>query len=154
MARYLWPFSEKEHQKVIGELRNYTSWIQFALSVNGCRLLSRTSENVVAVLGQQLEQFKAIKLVEEKTAELHNAVQKQSKLLQDEAHIEARRKILDWLSVAKPATRHLILRRSRAKNTGSWLLHSQEYMAWRDGYAPSRVLWCKGVQGSGKTILA
>lgn len=156
LGRYLlWPLSEKEHHKTIADLRNFTSWIRFALSVDGCRLLARTSDNVVAVLGAQLEQFRAVQLVGEKTSLLFDAVQSQGKVLEDGVRLRRRREVLDWISTAKHAARHDVLQRSRAKNSGGWLLRSEEYTAWRDGLAASsRVLWCSGIQGSGKTVLA
>jgi hypothetical protein len=51
-SRFLWPFSEKEHQKTVQELRNFTNWIQCALSVDGCRLLARTSDDVLKLMGE------------------------------------------------------------------------------------------------------
>ncbi|CAJ2506545.1 Uu.00g006750.m01.CDS01 [Anthostomella pinea] len=31
MSRYLWPLSEKEHEKAVQSVRNFTTWIQLAL---------------------------------------------------------------------------------------------------------------------------
>ncbi|OAA63782.1 ankyrin repeat-containing domain protein [Cordyceps fumosorosea ARSEF 2679] len=148
--RLLWPLSEKEHQKTLAELRSLSGWVQFALSVDGCRLLARTSEKVVEVLAGQLEQFQAMRRLDTATTEMLGAVRKQAAV----AEREGRGRILDWLSTARYDARHAILRRERAKNTGSWLLESARFTQWRDGLAASRVLWCNGIQGSGKTILA
>ena len=153
IGRYLWPFNEKEHQKTLAEIRSFAIWIQFALSVDGCRLLSHTSDNVVTVLSQQLEQFEAVQRVEDMTTELCTAMQNHNKAHQDHTESQHRKEVLDWISTATPVTRHSIIQRSRAKNTGNWLLSSQDYTAWKDGTASS-VLWCSGIQGSGKTVLA
>src|SRR5687767_264372 len=73
LGKLLWPFTEKEHQKTVGELRNFSTWIQFALSIDGCRLLSQTSDDVLAVLANQLEQFKATQQLQSRTEELFGA---------------------------------------------------------------------------------
>ncbi|KAJ3478881.1 hypothetical protein NLG97_g8460 [Lecanicillium saksenae] len=153
MGRLLWPLTEKEHQKTLGELRSFSAWIQFALSVDGCRLLAQTSGDVAAVLAQQLKQFDALRRLDTRTEELVGAVQRQAQVLEDGAKLEARKRVLDWISTAKYNARHALLQRSRTKNTGSWLLDSKAFMEWRDGTAGSRVLWCNGIQGSGKTTL-
>ncbi|KAK3689503.1 hypothetical protein B0T22DRAFT_173090 [Podospora appendiculata] len=45
------------------------------------------------------------------------------------------------------------LRTSReAPSTGNWLLKSERFLQWRDGDV--RSLWCYGIPGAGKTILA
>jgi len=154
MSRYLWPLSEREHQKAVQEFRNFRIWMQFALSIDGCRLLSRTSDDVLELLRGQLEEFKAIQSIEEKTTQIYAAVQNQTRILEEGAADGRRTKILDWISTSKHTHRQDILRRSRTKNTGDWLLHKDEYIAWRTGLSPHNVLWCNGIQGSGKTHLA
>lgn len=154
LGSILWPFTEKEHQKAINEVRNFSTWVQFALSVDGCRLLSQTSENVLAILAQQLEQFSIVHQLETRTKALCNVIQEQTTLLRNSAEEERRNGILDWISAAKYNTRHSILQRTRAKNTGSWLLQNKVFLEWKEGIASSQVLWCNGIQGSGKTTLA
>ncbi|XWW98866.1 hypothetical protein V2A60_006870 [Cordyceps javanica] len=149
-----WPLTEKEHQRTVTELRGFSTWIQLALSVDGCRLLARTSDSVVSVLAQQLEQQRATRRLEDAASRLGGAVREQTALLERGADRERRESVLDWLSTARHDARHAILQRSRARDTGSWLLASAAFTRWRDGLAASRVLWCNGIQGSGKTMLA
>ena len=59
-SRFLWPLSEKEHQKTIQELRAFTQWLQFALSIDGCALLAKSSDDVFQILNHQLESFKVL----------------------------------------------------------------------------------------------
>ena len=99
--RLLWPLSEKEHQKTLQELRNFTNWMHFALSIDGCRLLGRTSDDVLKLLGQQLEHFNAIQSLEGTVAQIASTVQGQALSLEDSAAQEARRQILDWISTIK-----------------------------------------------------
>lgn len=82
-SRFLWPFSEKEHRKAVQELRNFTTWIRFALSVDGCRLLSRASDDMLKIMSTQLDQFNLTKSTHETTSQICNAVQHQKKIIQD-----------------------------------------------------------------------
>jgi hypothetical protein len=152
-SRFLWPFSEKEHQKTIQELRNFTTWMHFALSVDGCRVLSQTSDGVLEILGKQLEQFAAIQSLEQTTEQIYNTVQANGLMLEKSQAQTARRYILDWISTVNYQQKHQELQSSRTMNTGDWLLGSQEYSRWRNGPNQIGALWCHGIQGSGKTNL-
>ncbi|KXX73563.1 Vegetative incompatibility protein HET-E-1 [Madurella mycetomatis] len=149
----LWPFSEKEHQKTLQELQTFTNWMQFALSIDGCRLLSRTADDVLELMGRQLGQFKLLQSVEENTSVTLNIVQAQNKLFQD---AEERSKILGWLSTPRHYMyqKHQALQSSRTRDTGNWILRHDLYLKWRDGSEDSNVLWCHGIQGSGKSTLS
>lgn len=149
--RFLWPFSEKEHQKTVQDLRNFTHWMHFALSLDGCRLLSQTSDEVVKVLEQQLDNFKAIESIEKTVAQISSTVQEQERRLEDEATRQTRKKVLDWISTTKYSQKHQTLQHSRVRDAGNWILQTPEYLRWRDG--PDDVLYCQCIQGSGKTNL-
>ncbi|KAK2868085.1 hypothetical protein FQN49_003171 [Arthroderma sp. PD_2] len=152
-SRYLWPLSEKETQKTLQDLRTLTQWIQFALSVDGLSLLSRTSDDVLEVLERQTESFRVLKKLERKTAQLQETVEDQSLLLQEDRNNKKRQDILDWVSRLDQTQKHDNLRSPRLDGTGGWLLERPEYKRWRDDVSSSNVLWCHGVQGSGKTVL-
>jgi hypothetical protein len=152
-SRFLWPFSEKEHQKTVQELRNFTIWMQFALSVDGCRLLSRTSDDVLKLMAQQLDQFRTIQSLEASTLQIYDVVKDQKRILEASVEQETRKTILDWISSVKNYQKHQVLQLSREENTGTWLLRREEYLRWRDGLSSSKILWCYGNQGSGKTNL-
>jgi len=156
-SRFLWPFSEKEHQKTVQELRNFTTWMHFALSVDGCRVLSQTSDGVLQILGKQLEQFTAIQSLERTTDQIFDNVQAQGLIFEKSQAQADRRDILDWISKANSSyqQKHQELRSSRTKDTGDWLLRSRRYSQWRNGDDPNKMgaLWCHGIQGSGKTNL-
>ncbi|KAL4985112.1 ankyrin [Aspergillus falconensis] len=152
-SRFLWPFTEKEHQKTVQELRNFTSWIQFALSVDGCRLLSRTSDDVLKLMRQQLEQFRTIQTLESDTLRILDIVQDQKRVTQVNIERETRRSILNWVSTLKHYQKHQLVQSSRAPNTGHWILQRDEFIQWRDESSLANVLMCHGIQGSGKTNL-
>lgn len=152
--RLLWPFTEKEHQKTIQEIRNFTNWMQFALSIDGCRLLSQTSDCVLEVMGKQLEHFKTVKSLEADTLQVLDLLKEQK--LSNEARIEqeTKREVLGWISTLKHYQKHQLVQKSRMKDTGSWILKRTEFSQWRDENSMSNVLVCHGIQGSGKTNLA
>ncbi|GAB1312273.1 hypothetical protein MFIFM68171_02483 [Madurella fahalii] len=152
-SRFLWPLSQEEHQKTLEELRRFTTWMHFALSVDGCRLLSQTADDVLKLLGQQLAQFKAIRSLEEATATIHDTVKGQTVMLENSLARNQRENILDWISTTNYFQKHQALQASRARDTGNWILHCPEYTRWRDGSDETGVLWCRGIQGSGKTNL-
>jgi hypothetical protein len=151
IGRYIWPLSEMEHQKTMQELRTFTQWVQFALSIDGCSLLSRTSNDVLKIMGQQLESFESLSSLEAQALQLQEAVEYQTRLLKDNLDAETRHDILNWLSKIEHDKKHHSVRSCRVQGTGSWLLERPEYVQWRDDGA--NVLWCHGIQGSGKSVL-
>jgi hypothetical protein len=149
-SRYLWPLSENEHQKFMQDLRNFARWIQFALSIDGCSLLSRTSDDV---LKGQLKNFNTLQTLEETTSQLNAAVQHQSQIIEDDKLARLKDLILSWISETDYGQKHHSVRQPRVEGTGGWLLDHREFLSWRDGTAVSNVLWCHGLQGSGKSVL-
>lgn len=68
---------------------------------------------------------------------------------------EERDQILEWLSVVKHEEKHYDVRVRRMNDTGDWLLQNGEFRRWRDEPKPrANVLWCYGIQGSGKVIVS
>ncbi|KAF1956811.1 hypothetical protein CC80DRAFT_504610 [Byssothecium circinans] len=59
--KLLWPMTEKEHIQAMEEIHRYTQTFNFALTIAGCSLLSKSSSEVIATLQQQ-----ALKLNETK----------------------------------------------------------------------------------------
>jgi hypothetical protein len=64
--------------------------------------------------------------------------------------------LLDWLSPIsiekhhEDSKSHLII----AKDSGSWFLKSDRYLDWMDPTKSDRMLWCPGLPGAGKTVMA
>lgn len=152
-SRYLWPLNEKEHLKTVQELRAFGQWIQFALSVDSCSLLSQTSNDILKILNQQVEGFKVLQTLEDDTVEILDTLKDQTRLLQDDHSAKKRDNILDWISKSELDQKHQAVRLPRVKGTGGWLLERKEYARWRDDASSSNILWCHGIQGSGKTVL-
>ncbi|KAJ6051209.1 hypothetical protein N7499_010572 [Penicillium canescens] len=74
-----------------------------------------------------------------------------SKLVQHQQSQEDR-EILDWLSSEAYATQQSDHISRRQEGTGEWLLESPEFQAWIS--TPKATLFCPGIPGAGKTIMA
>ncbi|KAI9766809.1 MAG: hypothetical protein M1840_006284 [Geoglossum simile] len=60
--------------------------------------------------------------------------------------------ILDWLTKADYGATHADTLKKRQLGTGKWFLQHQLFAAWRNG--DIRTLFCPGIPGAGKTIIA
>lgn len=61
-------------------------------------------------------------------------------------------RILDWLSLLNPQTRHNDIRTRRVDGVGDWLLKTEEYQNWLGGSDRSALL-CYGGPGAGKSYI-
>ncbi|CAL8581268.1 hypothetical protein XPA_006968 [Xanthoria parietina] len=152
LHRLRWPLSSDEHQKTLGELRAFAQWIQFALTIDGSSLLAKTSTEVIDVLSKQLQMFQLLDQVDTRTALTNNTVMDLQHVVRTSDVSRERESILKWLSNAKPSQKHHDVRLPRVAGTGGWLLEESTFKKWRD--AEENLLWCYGIQGSGKSILA
>ncbi|KAF7505418.1 hypothetical protein GJ744_000964 [Endocarpon pusillum] len=62
------------------------------------------------------------------------------------------REAIDWLSPLDFASKHADAVSRRQQGTGRWLLENSGFRSWIQ--TPGKVLWCPGIPGAGKTILA
>ncbi|KAJ7117179.1 hypothetical protein C8R44DRAFT_926117 [Mycena epipterygia] len=65
---------------------------------------------------------------------------------------EQRTKIIDWLSPINFFLRQADIASARQPGTGEWLLADSRFQQWESG--SGRTLWCRGIPGAGKTVLA
>ena len=149
-----WPLKVKEHRQIIVDLRAFAHWAQFALTINGCTVLAKTSADVLEVLRKQIESFQLLQKVDDRTQSMERSQWEQAQALERSRASEERSKILDWISTLKHQQKHHDICRPRVKGTGDWLLQEVDFTIWMDAGERDNVLWCQGIQGSGKTILA
>nr|GAT52690.1 predicted protein [Mycena chlorophos] len=69
-----------------------------------------------------------------------------------EAQEEDYHKIMDFLSPTNFLHRQQEIYKMRHQDTGSWLLNHPSFLEWKSG--PCQLLWCSGIPGAGKTVLA
>lgn len=60
--------------------------------------------------------------------------------------------ICSWLESTNPSSNHNAAWALREKDTGLWMLGTQEWVDWVNGR--TRFLWLHGIPGAGKTVLA
>lgn len=63
-----------------------------------------------------------------------------------------RHKVLAWVSPIDFLAKHIDISNTRHPGTGEWLLYSEKFQEWER--ATGRAIWCPGVPGAGKTVLA
>ncbi|KAL9637688.1 MAG: hypothetical protein Q9164_002040 [Protoblastenia rupestris] len=154
LSRLKWPLNSKEHQESIQELRAFVQWIQFALTVDGCALLAKTSAEVLESLKNQLDTFQLVTSIGERTHLIERSLEEQTRLFKSSRAAEGREQILEWISAVKHEQKHHDMRRPRVDGTGEWLLQERIFQDWRDGpKSRHNVLWCQGIQGSGKSVI-
>ncbi|KAJ7914573.1 hypothetical protein B0H13DRAFT_2460481 [Mycena leptocephala] len=65
---------------------------------------------------------------------------------------EEREKIIEWASPLNFFPRQADIFSSRQPGTGEWFLQHRMFEKWKAGEIPA--LWCRGIPGAGKTVLA
>jgi len=80
------------------------------------------------------------------------AIRDKQNLQLDAQKIQRHNEIMEWLSPTDfPAQQHDIITR-RQEGTGQWFLDRAEFKRWLQG--PDKTLFCPGIPGAGKTIMA
>ena len=77
-----------------------------------------------------------------------------TELLHVDRKAQERTTILKWISTLEHTNKHCAIRMPRVHGTGQWLLDHPKFRIWRDDIASNNVLWCHGIPGSGKSVLA
>ncbi|KAJ7155702.1 ankyrin repeat domain-containing protein [Mycena filopes] len=63
-----------------------------------------------------------------------------------------RTQIIDWFSPINFFQQHADITSAQQKETGGWLIMDPRFQGWKEGLG--RTLWCHGIPGAGKTVLA
>ncbi|KAJ7117091.1 hypothetical protein C8R44DRAFT_983359 [Mycena epipterygia] len=83
---------------------------------------------------------------------LLKAVDDVSNEQRQEINSRKRAKIIDWLSPINFFVRQADVSSDRQPGTGEWLLADSRFRDWASGSGGT--LWCRGIPGAGKTVLA
>ncbi|KAJ7795316.1 ankyrin repeat domain-containing protein [Mycena olivaceomarginata] len=70
----------------------------------------------------------------------------------DQMEDTKRRTIIEWLSPLNFFLRQQDISKTRQQGTGEWLLDDPKFKGWKSN--PGQVLWCSGIPGAGKSVLA
>ncbi|KAJ7789811.1 hypothetical protein B0H14DRAFT_2535914 [Mycena olivaceomarginata] len=70
----------------------------------------------------------------------------------DQMEATKRQTIIEWLSPLNFFLRQQDISKTRQQGTGEWLLDDLKFNSWKSN--PRQVLWCSGIPGAGKSVLA
>lgn len=150
-----WPLSDGDHQETLKDLRSFVQWIQFGLTIDGSILLVKTSEEVVQVLSNQLGLFQRLSELNIGAQSTHDVLTHTHEVVVKSQTAMERQETLEWISKVKHEEKHQDVRLPRLDGTGAWLLQDTTFQEWRaQSSKTTRLLWCHGIPGSGKSILA
>ena len=138
MGRLKWPFSVAEAKDLCIEIEGHKTTLSLALTADGLsgllQALSRQKD-----LQSGIDDIKS-ELKRKREIEIRISM------------TEERQKILDWIQPYDPHQNHEMSLRLRHPGTGLWLIESNEFKSWLR--CPSAKVWCYGIPGAGKTVLA
>lgn len=175
-----WPFEQREVMQMVENLRRFGQTFQFALTLEGCNLLSKTSDDATKGLQEMLEvsrkiselsaqmglsaeesSKRAIQLEEiialvpmlARTAVDVNEISQAARLAELREQERRTTDILDWLAPVSSLHKHRDLQIKRAEGTGKWFLEHRDFRSWVEDNTGEHDLLCIGAPGAGKSIL-
>ena len=83
---------------------------------------------------------------------LSKAVKQELGELRNRQKDDEMRDITQWLSPLNFVTRHQDIFSKHQEGTGQWFLDEDKFVQWKAGN--SRLIWCPGIPGAGKTVLS
>ena len=156
-----WPFKATETSKLLTDIRGFIQTFHLSLSIDGCQLLLKTSDEVSRVLrdtshteslatqnNQDLDSvIKFVSGLSQTTLAINRGVQQ----LEAGAQADYDKRALEWLAGSNTAAKHQAVTRNRLANAGRWIFDDPSYKKWQNSIQP--VLLCHGKPGAGKSIL-
>ena len=155
-----WPFEQDEFREVLVDIERQRSLFNLALTNDNHRLalaILHTTQDVAETLktirAEQEQQGQASRTPAENIKSIQNSTNLEALRLRDRENYEKKELMLSELTSIDFEATHTDISSRRVEDTGRWLLESPAYKSWHDDKS-SRVLWCPGVPGAGKTMLA
>ncbi|MCJ1401500.1 hypothetical protein MMC11_004714 [Xylographa trunciseda] len=96
----------------------------------------------------RLQQYANMLLADEQYILVERMDQKQQEALDQKLKMS----LLSWLSPLQMTQVHQTISDRAQKGSGNWFVTSEKFLDWRNGGEKS--LWCWGIPGAGKTVLA
>lgn len=129
-----WPFQKVETQRILARIER---------------------QKTLFILALQNDIIGLNRAIHEEISRTQDGVQTISKALEE---INLRqtdrdnREVLDWLSPLNFWIKQIDVFEKRHPETGTWLLQNEVFAEWLSG--TGKTLWCPGIPGAGKTVLA
>lgn len=152
LQRAQYPFQRKTLEKLlrtISDLRSNlglaTSTLQLDVSITSLDRLTQVGTDVRSLINNS--EVSSTKILDSVSKiHLHQEQERLRTLASEE------RDVIHWLSPLDFFSKQNDALSRRQEGTGQWLLETVEFQSWLD--AAGKVLWCPGIPGAGKTILA
>ena len=138
MKRLKWPFSATEAKDLCTEIEGHKATLSHALTADGLSGLLQT-------LSRQRDLQSGVN-------DIRSELKRKREIETRITLTKERRKVLGWIQPYDPHQNHVMSLRLRHPGTGLWLIESDEFKSWLR--CPSAKLWCYGIPGAGKTVLA
>lgn len=176
-----WPFEQREVMQMVENLRRYSQTFQFAFTIEGFNLLSKSSDDATKGLQEMLEVSRKISelssqmglsteeatkravqieqiivlvpLLAETAADVKE-ISQATRLAELREQERRTTDILDWLAPTSSLHKHRDLQVRRAEGTGRWFLEHRDFLDWIDDASTSHDLLGVGGPGAGKSVLA
>ena len=179
MDKLVWPFKEETIRQLMENLRRFRSTFEFAVTIRGCRILSKASSDAEESLKQMLDLSNKTQDMLEQQGLATEQLASQSRMLETvilslplldgtaeelreisesmrQSEQREQRKmmgeILDWLAPVETFHKHRDLQAKRSHGTGQWFLNKPEFRQWLEDDSLHDLL-CLGGPGVGKSIL-
>ncbi|KAH3995573.1 hypothetical protein HBI56_146120 [Parastagonospora nodorum] len=131
-----WKFKKEEVDRILQCMERLKTLIGIALQMDHFKLSQAISNDMTFVRG----------LMPSMQADLESIQQGL-----DRAQLDA---LKAWISPIDFLAQQSDILRHRHQNTGQWFLSAPEFTDWLDGATSNRTLFCPGMPGAGKTMLA
>ncbi|KAF2004094.1 hypothetical protein P154DRAFT_572544 [Amniculicola lignicola CBS 123094] len=128
-----WPFEKKAAEALLVRLERHKTLLTLALSNDNAALAREIFGNTKTILWQVGEIRQ--KMVQQEAKQTDKTTQE----------------LLEWLSTQDHEATQADILSTRQDSTCTWLFNTTEFQKWLQ--VPSRVLFCKGMPGAGKTVL-
>ncbi|KAH8689939.1 ankyrin repeat-containing domain protein [Talaromyces proteolyticus] len=125
-----WPIKEAYMKKIMEDITEYISLFSFALTLD-------ETNNVLDI--------------RQKTTETNTLVRSLHEQKREEIKNRRGDEIARWLSAPDSSVDYMHALRTKAQNTGNWLIQEQRYKEWK---LHPNTFWLNGTPGSGKTVLS
>ncbi|KAL8792011.1 MAG: hypothetical protein Q9195_005352 [Heterodermia aff. obscurata] len=130
----LWPFHKSEVNNLLHRIERLKGMFILALQNDNTQLTRRMVEDIGGMRESLTYVHDTIKQIESNTTD------------------QDRMTVLTWLSPLNFKAKHHDVLSKHHPGTGQWLFDTPEFISWRNG--DSKAMWCTGIPGAGKTILA
>jgi hypothetical protein len=144
----IWPFQKGEIKEILQTIERQKTLFNLALQNDHVKLSQAIKDDVRGLHNAVKEIGTEVLEIGIGVSELRVSQDYQKSRMQDQESGD----LAAFLSPLNFCTKQKDFFARRQEGTGNWLLENDKFKQWLDG--TRRTLWCPGIPGAGKTILA